>query len=51
MITWMKDKSVLLCKPHFDGTDTTESTAASFIVNTYKLLLSKWQDLKVEIIQ
>jgi hypothetical protein len=47
----MKGKILLLCTPHFDGTDTTESIAASFIVNTYKLLLSKWQDLKVEIIQ
>jgi len=47
----MKGKFLLLHTAHFDGTDTTESTAASFIVNTYKLLLSKWQDLKVEIIQ
>jgi hypothetical protein len=29
----MKGKFVLLCTPHFDGTDTTESTATSFIVN------------------
>ena len=42
----MKGKFVLLCTPHFDGIDTTESTAASFIVNTYKLSLSKWQGLK-----
>jgi hypothetical protein len=47
----MKGKFVLLCTPHFDGTDTAENTAASFIVKTYKLLLSKWQDLKVEMIQ
>jgi len=35
----MKGKFILLCTPHFDETDTTESAAASFIVNTYMFIL------------